>query len=431
MHPVGLRVVRPPRARSSSPWASSSSIVAASSSISSSREVGRQRVRGELGAVEDLVRPGPPDARRARAGRGGTDAAGATLARAISASSAVPMPTASGPRCASSASRSSGRKTPTFARFFGPPSVRIELAAVLEPQPERRRLRAFRPGSRKRTRPALIRWMWRTSSPSSVGKSRCLPRRRAPSKRRPSSAASGGSNVFSVAMCAGPALSDRRAGQRLVERPASRLHLGKLGHDILLVDAISVAVTRGGVVESRHRAHAVSCATSTCRSRGETRGLVAFVRSSAKPLQALPLVPYDLPPEELAIACASHEARPDQLVAVRALLERAGATADDLECGAEHGSRLRHNCSGKHAGFLFLSRTRGWETEGYRLPEHPLQQELLALVAETVGRARGRHRHRRRRLRRPDLRALPRRDGAPLRRPRAGGPPGPGRSSPR
>ena len=61
-------------------------------------------------------------------------------------------------------------------------------------------------------------------------------------------------------------------------------------------------------------------------------------------------------------------------------------TADDLECGAEHGSRLRHNCSGKHAGFLFLSRARGWETEGYRLPDHPLQQELLALVAETVGR---------------------------------------------
>jgi L-asparaginase len=61
-------------------------------------------------------------------------------------------------------------------------------------------------------------------------------------------------------------------------------------------------------------------------------------------------------------------------------------TADDLECGAEHGSRLRHNCSGKHAGFLFLSRARGWEIVGYRLPEHPLQQELLALVAETVGR---------------------------------------------
>jgi len=103
-------------------------------------------------------------------------------------------------------------------------------------------------------------------------------------------------------------------------------------------------------------------------------------------LQALPLVEYGLPTEELAIACASHEARPEQLVAVCALLERAGATTDDLECGAEHGSRLRHNCSGKHAGFLFLCHARGWDPEGYRLLEHPLQQELLALVAETVGR---------------------------------------------
>jgi L-asparaginase len=142
-------------------------------------------------------------------------------------------------------------------------------------------------------------------------------------------------------------------------------------------------------VESRHRAHAAVVENGEVVEAWGDPALVAFVRSAAKPLQALPLVPYGLPAEELAIACASHEARPDQLVAVRALLERAGVSTDDLECGAEHGSRLRHNCSGKHAGFLFLCRERGWETEGYRLPEHPLQQELLALVAETVGRPAG------------------------------------------
>jgi L-asparaginase II len=155
------------------------------------------------------------------------------------------------------------------------------------------------------------------------------------------------------------------------------------------VDAISVAVTRGAVVESRHRAHAVVVRDGEVAESWGDPGLVAYVRSSAKPIQALPLVPYGLPTEELAIACASHDALPAQLVAVRALLERAGATVDDLECGAEHGSRLRHNCSGKHAGFLYLCHARGWETAGYRLPEHPLQQELLALVAATVGRAPG------------------------------------------
>jgi L-asparaginase II len=152
------------------------------------------------------------------------------------------------------------------------------------------------------------------------------------------------------------------------------------------VDAISVAVTRGDLVESRHLAHAVVVRDGEVAEFWGEPDLVAFVRSAAKPLQALPLVPYDLPPLELAIACASHEARPEQLVAVRALLERAGASKDDLECGAEHGSKLRHNCSGKHAGFLFLCRARGWETDGYRLPAHPLQQEILTLVAERIGR---------------------------------------------
>ncbi len=145
-------------------------------------------------------------------------------------------------------------------------------------------------------------------------------------------------------------------------------------------------MTRGELVESRHRADAVLVRDGEVTEAWGNPDLVSFVRSAAKPFQALPLVPFGLPEEELAIACASHEARPDQLVAVRSLLERAGASTDDLECGVEHGSRLRHNCSGKHAGFLFLSRARGWDPAGYRLLEHPLQQEMLGLLAEAVGR---------------------------------------------
>ena len=152
------------------------------------------------------------------------------------------------------------------------------------------------------------------------------------------------------------------------------------------MDAINVAVTRGDLVESRHLVHAVVVRDGEVAESWGDPEVVSFVRSAAKPLQALPLVPYGLPEDELAIACASHEALPEQLVAVRALLERAGATTDDLECGAEHGSKLRHNCSGKHAGFLFLARQRGWPTEGYRLPGHPVQQGVRALVAEAVGR---------------------------------------------
>jgi L-asparaginase II len=153
------------------------------------------------------------------------------------------------------------------------------------------------------------------------------------------------------------------------------------------VDPISVTVRRGSLVESRHRVDAVLVRGGEVAQAWGDPDVVAFVRSAAKPLQALPLVPLGLPDEELAIACASHEALPEQLVVVRALLERAGVSKDDLECGAERGSRLRHNCSGKHAGFLLLARERGWELEGYRLPEHPLQREIRRLVAAAAGRS--------------------------------------------
>jgi L-asparaginase II len=152
------------------------------------------------------------------------------------------------------------------------------------------------------------------------------------------------------------------------------------------VDPISVTVTRGTIVESRHRVDAVLVRDGEVVQAWGDPGVVSFVRSAAKPLQALPLVPLGLPEEELAIACASHEALPEQLVVVRALLARAGASKDDLECGAERGSRLRHNCSGKHAGFLLVARERGWEASGYRLPGHPLQQEMRRIVAAAARR---------------------------------------------
>ena len=109
-----------------------------------------------------------------------------------------------------------------------------------------------------------------------------------------------------------------------------------------------------------------------------THALTCFMRSSSKPLQALPLVRArdDLPDEELAIACASHHDTPEQVAAVRALLARAEATEDDLELGLQEGrppERIHNNCSGNHAGMLALCRARGWPTAGYRLPEHPVQ----------------------------------------------------------
>lgn len=143
---------------------------------------------------------------------------------------------------------------------------------------------------------------------------------------------------------------------------------------------------RGAIVEARHLAHAVVVRNGEIVEAWGDPELVTYLRSAAKPLQALPVAETfpELTTEEIAIACASHEALPEQLEAARALLTRSGSSEADLECGEEHGGRLGHNCSGKHAGMLLLCRGRGWEPRDYRLPEHPLQQELLALVARAT-----------------------------------------------
>ena len=148
------------------------------------------------------------------------------------------------------------------------------------------------------------------------------------------------------------------------------------------MEPITVEATRGEVVEARHRVHAVAVLdgkiVATC---GEPE-LLTYFRSAAKPIQALPTIRArpDLDDAEIAIACASHLHRPDQLEPVRRLLAKADATEDDLECGPAP-TRLEHNCSGKHAAMLLLCRERGWPIEEYRLASHPCQQAMLEEVS--------------------------------------------------
>jgi len=146
-----------------------------------------------------------------------------------------------------------------------------------------------------------------------------------------------------------------------------------------------VEVVRGPVVEAVHLVHAVAVREGVIVAHAGDPQLLTYLRSSAKPIQALPLVRAraDLDEAEIGIACASHLARPDQLEPVRTLLAKAGATEDELECG-EEPTRLAHNCSGKHAGMLLLCREHGWERTGYRLPDHPCQHAMLQEVARAA-----------------------------------------------
>jgi L-asparaginase II len=140
-------------------------------------------------------------------------------------------------------------------------------------------------------------------------------------------------------------------------------------------------------VESEHRVHAVAVRDGEIVASAGDASLVTFMRSAAKPIQARPLARArrDLDDRDLAIASASHLADEQQLAAVKALLAKAPATEDDLECGPFEGSKLKHNCSGKHAGMLALCHTNGWPFEGYRLAEHPCQQAMLAEVGAAAG----------------------------------------------
>ncbi|MDX6514110.1 MAG: hypothetical protein QOE36_3614 [Gaiellaceae bacterium] len=148
---------------------------------------------------------------------------------------------------------------------------------------------------------------------------------------------------------------------------------------------LTVVVRRGDVVEAVHRVHAVAVQDGAVVAQAGDAQLVTYLRSSAKPFQALALARAreDLDERDLAIASASHLALDDQLAAVVGLLEKAPAQEDELECGpeGEPPSRLKHNCSGKHAGMLALCRAHGWESAGYRLVGHPVQEGCRAEVA--------------------------------------------------
>jgi len=173
--------------------------------------------------------------------------------------------------------------------------------------------------------------------------------------------------------------------------------------------AVALAtVTRGGLPESVHRIHiAVADAAGSLLAAAGDPARVAFLRSSAKPLQALPLVEsgaaaaFGLDDRELAIACASHLGMPMHTAAAESLLHKCGLAATDLACGShapEDGAsaaalqragrapeRLHNNCSGKHAGMLATCRRRGWPTAGYLEAAHPLQAEIREVVRTTAG----------------------------------------------
>jgi L-asparaginase II len=164
----------------------------------------------------------------------------------------------------------------------------------------------------------------------------------------------------------------------------------------------AVAVRRGTRVESVHQvAVCVADLDGTIVMKAGTVETPVFLRSSAKPFIAAAAVREGVlercgfGERELAVMCASHSGEPGHVEVVASMLERIGATVDDLGCGAhapsyepaaaalaargERPSQLHNNCSGKHAGILALAKVLGAPFAGYLEPTHPAQRKIIAL----------------------------------------------------
>lgn len=169
-----------------------------------------------------------------------------------------------------------------------------------------------------------------------------------------------------------------------------------------------VEVRRGPIVESRHRGHvvAVDGEGKTVGWLG-TPGTVTYLRSSAKPFQAIPLIAsgaadhFGFTEQEIALACASHSGEPLHTELAHSMLKKIGLGPEALKCGVhepfsavatrllrERGEApnvLQNNCSGKHAGMLALALHLGAPTETYDSVEHPVQVAVARTIAQFSG----------------------------------------------
>jgi L-asparaginase II len=164
-------------------------------------------------------------------------------------------------------------------------------------------------------------------------------------------------------------------------------------------------LTRGRIVESLHfgAAAVVDSHGRLLASVGDQQ-LVTFLRSSAKPFQALPFIErgghekFNLTQREVALMCSSHSGTDEHVEGVRGMQAKIGVSVNDLMCGMHYPSDeatadamklrgealtpYRHNCSGKHTGMLAHAKLRGATLVNYVDFHHPVQESILKSFAD-------------------------------------------------
>lgn len=178
--------------------------------------------------------------------------------------------------------------------------------------------------------------------------------------------------------------------------------LDQLSPNDVAVNPVLAEVVRSGFVESRHRgAVAALAADGTFAFTAGSANTPVYPRSANKPLQAAAMLRAGLPldGELLALACASHSGEDFHVKGIHDILDLAGLTTEDLRCPAAlpgdeptarrliksrdtPESRVRNNCSGKHAAMLVTCIANDWPTDSYLEPAHPLQRHIKKVVEE-------------------------------------------------
>ena len=167
---------------------------------------------------------------------------------------------------------------------------------------------------------------------------------------------------------------------------------------------VLVQVTRGDMVECVHRGSiaVVNSEGKLLYGKGEP-GMYSYLRSSAKPVQAIPVVEsgaadrFKLTEKEIAIFCASHNGEEQHTETVFSILSKIGLQEEALACGThmpiympttkamivagEKSTEVHCNCSGKHSGMLTYAQHMGYPIQGYTEAEHPVQKAALKEIS--------------------------------------------------
>jgi L-asparaginase II len=164
------------------------------------------------------------------------------------------------------------------------------------------------------------------------------------------------------------------------------------------VPALLAEVTRSGFVESLHHGSVVGLLPSG--AVGVSVGAVedpVLPRSCMKPFQALACLSAGAPlaGPALAIAAGSHTGEDRHVELVLRLLGEVPVEAllcppswpedEETRQRVPEPSRVRMNCSGKHAAMLAACVAAQWPVETYLEASHPLQQWVKRTVEELSG----------------------------------------------